>query len=78
VANPRLKRDCGRRLGLVGKRPGRGALADARVNTEPRRSCRRLRTFDLQKQDKKIAACGSSYGGSVTDARIRGGVRFMP
>src|SRR3989344_6356575 len=28
----------------------------------PCRSCRRLRSFDLQKQDQKIAACGSSGG----------------
>ncbi|KAB0503306.1 hypothetical protein F7R14_16170 [Pseudomonas lini] len=32
----------------------------------PRRSCRRLRSFDLdlKKQNQKIAACGSSYRGS--------------
>ncbi|AVX91393.1 hypothetical protein PkP19E3_25135 [Pseudomonas koreensis] len=30
----------------------------------PCRSCRRLRSFDLEKQHQKIAACGSSYRGS--------------
>ncbi|KAB0514651.1 hypothetical protein F7R05_10520 [Pseudomonas koreensis] len=27
----------------------------------PRRSCRRLRSFDFEDQDQKIAAFGSSY-----------------
>ncbi|KAE9641279.1 hypothetical protein EJA70_22555 [Pseudomonas sp. PB103] len=37
----------------------------------PCRSCRRLRSFDLdlKKRDQKIAACGSSYRGSVVSVR---------
>ncbi|CAI8889413.1 hypothetical protein EMIT0P218_330024 [Pseudomonas sp. IT-P218] len=32
-----------------------------RFNPVPCRSCRRLRSFDFDFQDQKIAACGSSY-----------------
>ncbi|PVZ59373.1 hypothetical protein C9422_10575 [Pseudomonas sp. B1(2018)] len=31
------------------------------AGTVPCRSCRRLRSFDLERQHQKIAACGSSY-----------------
>ncbi|VVO89655.1 hypothetical protein PS898_02254 [Pseudomonas fluorescens] len=67
--------------------PGRFAF---RMSADyPCRSCRRLRSFDLdvnfKKQDQKIAACGSSYIGrdslgylrraamASTDSRISAG-----
>ncbi|AVX87940.1 hypothetical protein PkP19E3_06200 [Pseudomonas koreensis] len=36
----------------------------------PCRSCRRLRSFDLEKQNQKIAACGSSYIGDPGYLRL--------
>ncbi|PYB96008.1 hypothetical protein DMX04_24100 [Pseudomonas koreensis] len=37
----------------------------AKSSPDPCRSCRRLRSFDLQSQSQKIAAFGSSYRGSA-------------